>query len=579
MLTPEQQAVVEASMAPLCVVACAGSGKTVTAVRRLVQMRRTLGDGRGRLALLSFSNVAVDTFRKDYELLARELPREAGRDRVDIDTLDGFLTRCVLRAHGHRTMGSGQAPYLVTGSESFLQGFTFATATYPRPITELKLSIVSGEARYHYITNERVNPVDAGSALRLIEKLGRCGAYTHDLGRYWAYRALQEQPKLLAVLARRYPHILVDEAQDIGSVHQAILELLIDAGSCVTLIGDPNQGIYDFAGADGSFLRGYSQFPGVLSYSLTRNFRSVPPIVRLSNELCARNDVAERDLRATSHGAFFVGYKGSEKAELMTAFRSAATDAGADLKRSAVLCRGRAEAQRLRGDESPVGQGTTKLFAEAAVLRDGNNEYHEAFQKVAIAVVGLLVTPPPALVGQITQPARYPELKALRRDLWSFTRDTATGLPSAALVADSHWHPQLVLRTKALLAILQANYDLKPGDNVGRKLAKTGLPNVALWSSKNLPAHDVVPLRVDTVHQAKGETLDAVMYVTHKDHAVALLDGVETEVGRIGYVALTRARDLLWLAIPRNALQDLRPRLLARGFQELAVADVTKLAR
>ena len=60
----EQQAVIDAPLAPLAVIACAGSGKTATAVHRLVAMRRLLGEARGRIALLSFSNVAVDTFRQ-----------------------------------------------------------------------------------------------------------------------------------------------------------------------------------------------------------------------------------------------------------------------------------------------------------------------------------------------------------------------------------------------------------------------------------------------------------------------------------------------------------------------------------
>ena len=73
-LTPEQQDVVSAPMVPLCVIACAGSGKTNTAVHRVVQMRRNLGKARGRVALLSFSNVAVDAFRRAFDDLASNLP-------------------------------------------------------------------------------------------------------------------------------------------------------------------------------------------------------------------------------------------------------------------------------------------------------------------------------------------------------------------------------------------------------------------------------------------------------------------------------------------------------------------------
>ncbi|MPT13024.1 UvrD-helicase domain-containing protein [Comamonas sp.] len=572
-LTPEQQAVVDAPMEPLCVIACAGSGKTKTAVQRLVQMRRSLGNTRGRVALLSFSNVAVDTFRKAYDVLARDLPTGVGRDRVEIDTLDGFITSNILRPHGHRTMGASQAAYLVTGSETFLSGFTFKTPSFPMRITELHVAFVKGQECFYYRRNDELELVANAAARDLIGRLGKTGAYTHDLGRYWVYRALKERPELLKVVVRRYPHILIDEAQDIGSVHQAILLLLIDAGACVTLIGDPNQGIYDFAGADGKFLSEYHERPGVLQYSLKRNFRSVPRIVSLANGLCGRDDVAERGAPATPHGAYFTGYKRDQHVKLITAFQGALAVAGADLKRSAVLCRGRGLTEAIRGDAAPAGQGSVKVFATAAVLRDQKNDFQNAFQRVAIGVAALLDKPPHGLVSCITQagasPAQFPRARALRREIWIFTRDAKAGLPSAFLTADTQWHSQLVANVRILLNKLQTEFGLTPAANIGLKLKKTGLPNAALLGTKDLADEKAAPLRIDTVHQAKGESLDAVLYMTLKDHAQELLAGVGTEVGRIGYVASTRARDLLWVAVPSNALNDLRPLFEAKGFQEV----------
>jgi hypothetical protein len=75
--------------------------------------------------------------------------------------------------------------------------------------------------------------------------------------------------------------------------------------------------------------------------------------------------------------------------------------------------------------------------------------------------------------------------------------------------------------------------------------------------------------RIDTVHQVKGESLDAVLYLATTKHVQALLAGVDTEDGRIGYVAVTRARNLFWLGVPQEALQKLRPALLSKGFQEI----------
>lgn len=568
-LTPEQQDVVDAPMEPLCVIACAGSGKTKTAVHRLVRMRRNLGEARGRAALLSFSNVAVDTFREAYDDLASSLPPSAGRSRVEIDTLDGFITTNIIRPHGLRTMKSTRAPFLVTGSESFLEGFKFRTSAFPQPITALKLAFVNGSEHFYYSFNDQIEQVDTSVARSLITKLGQTGAYTHDLGRYWTYRVLKERPELLEVLTRRYPHILIDEAQDIGSVHQAILELLIGAGSCVTLIGDPNQSIFDFAGADGDFLSSYHKRAGVKQYSLKKNFRSVPCIVDLTNGLCGRQDDAERPSPNTPHGAYFTSYKKDQHPQLITAFQGAMSTVGADIKRSAVLCRANSLAQTLRGDRAPAGQGLVKAFAAAAVLRDQHKDFLKAFKGVAIAVVALLDRAPDGLVSQITQPSNHPADRDLRRVIWAFTRDATTGLPSSTLVANSHWHPQLLAHVKILLASLETKFGLKPTDNIGRKLAKTALPNAPLASAEDLAGSDSAVLRVDTVHKSKGESLDAVLYMTTREHAQALLDGVKTDVGRIGYVAATRARDLLWVAVPHSALKQLRPTLLAKGFKEV----------
>lgn len=374
-LTTEQQGVVDAPMVPLCVIACAGSGKTKTAVHRLVQMRRNLGEARGRVALLSFSNIAVDTFRKAYRELAGNLPIGANRSRVEIDTLDGFITTNVIRPHGHRPMKASRAAFLVTGDEAFLEGFKFRTSSFPQSIRDLRIAIVNGKEEFFCIFNEKRVPIDSSIAKDLVAKLGSTGAYTHDLGRYWAYRALKEQPSLLSALARRYPHIVVDEAQDVGSVHQAILELLIGAGSCVALIGDPGQGIYEFAGADGKFLTNYHRCPSVQQHSLKRNFRSIPVIVGLANSLCNRNDVAERPQLSTAHGAFFIGYKNDENLRLITAFDSAMSAAGAERRQSAILCRAKKLAERLRGDDAPVGQGLVRSFAVAAVLRDRRRNF------------------------------------------------------------------------------------------------------------------------------------------------------------------------------------------------------------
>ncbi len=566
----EQLQIISAPLRPMCVVACAGSGKTSTAVRRLVQMRRQLGDHRGCVALLSFSNVAVDTFRQEYQNLIQDAATGVAHDRVEIGTLDGFFTGNVLCPHAYRTMGAQQAAFLVTGGEAFLAGFRFQTDTYPHEITTMQVGIDNDGVYFFYSENDRTRRLHTAQAARLVHRLGQVGAYTHNLGRYWCYRTLADQPGILRALVRRYPHILIDEAQDIGTVHQAIIEQLVGAGCQVSLIGDPNQGIYEFAGANGAFLTQYGQREGINALGLTRNYRSVPAVLDLANRLSTRTDTAVRIAPDTTNGTFFVPYRNAERENLIAAFQAAVLAADLKIDRSAVLCRGRELADRLAGNDGAPGQGTVKSLAQAAIVRDRHRDFLGAFKLVVTSIVSLLANPPQALVARITQPARYPDDRAVRRLIWAYTRDLDLGLPAATLIADTHWHPLLLERTKTLLTHIAEKHGLASVDNLGNKLSRRSLPNAPLISAADLTANDEVPhIRVDTVHKAKGESLDAVLYLANREHANALLVGVDTEVGRIGYVAVTRARNLLWLGVPADALAELRPALLARGFQEV----------
>ena len=567
-LSDEQRAIIEAPLEPMSVLACAGSGKTATAVRRLVEIRKRLGNHRGRVALLSFSNVAVETFRKSYRLLTQHMTKSVGRDRIEIDTMDGFITGNVLRPHAHRTMNASKAAFLVTGGESFLSSFKIRPGKFPVCITNMQVGVRDQNVNFYCTNKNQRVELDSADAMRVVKRLGMTGAYTHSLGRYWCLRVLKEQPAILRAIARRYPHILIDESQDIGTLHQAILEQLIQAGSQVSLIGDPHQSIYEFADADGSFLSQYAKRPEVNSYGLTCNYRSVPAVLSIANKLSGRSDTGDLPTPQTLHGAFVVGYTDEELGILFEQFQNAIVAAGLRREHSAVLCRGRERADELGGAKGASGQGLVKRFANAAILRDKIGDYLGAFKSVASCIVELLDNPPQSLVAMLTHPARFPEVKPMRRIIWGFTRNAENGLPLGSLLADSQWHPKLLERTRLLLAEIQRKCNLNPVERLGNKLAKTGLQNKPLI--ENAGANDILnaPMKIATVHQVKGESLDAVFYVASKSHVSSLLAGMNTEVGRIGYVAVTRARNLLWLGVPANSLEELRPELTACGFQE-----------
>ncbi|MEQ8282487.1 MAG: ATP-dependent helicase [Parvibaculum sp.] len=564
-LSCQQKDVIDAPITPLAVTACAGSGKTTTAVRRLAEMRSRLDDRHGIVVLLSFSNVAVDTFNKDYIGLLRAREAVVRPHGVEIDTVDGFITSNIVRPHGHLVMGCDRCPFLVDGREPFNARFTVWDGERSHRTATIKVGIEGGDFVF---AGEFKTKFAKNDAIKSIDKLGKVGAYTHSLARYWAIRVLKEQPFVLSALIRRYPHILVDEAQDIGAEHEAILRMLMDGGTQLSLIGDTHQGIYDFSGANGIFLGNYGKVVGVAEKNLEKNFRSVPSIVEIANKLSGRNDEADREEPASLSGAYIIPYKQNEKDKVLAAFASMLVKAEIEPTQATVLCRSKKWAGEWGDQEDTQGQGIVKLFAQAAVHRDKAGRFDESFRAGCLAVIGLLDPKHGDLPAQLVRPSKDVWLMRLRREIWSFLRNTDTGLPKATLVADSEWHRLLVPRAKAFVAKLQDDFAVTPGENLGAKLAKKGLTGKPLFELSDLAQEKTPRFRVSTVHKVKGESIGGVMYICNKDHVEKLVDGTGTEVGRIGYVALTRARNLFVLAVPASNIKALQPKLLAIGFKK-----------
>lgn len=570
-LSKKQGDIVALPLTPLAVIACAGSGKTRTAVHRLLSMRQRY-DGPGLIGLLSFSNVAVDTFKKEYAGLLRSLPAIGRSSRVEIDTMDGFITANILRPHGNKVMQCPRVPFLVEGREGFLNSFTVYNGKISQPTANIEVECES--TSFRYTIGRAHSELPSKWAEPALAKLGAVGAYSHSAGRYWALRVFREKPFVLRAMARRYPHILVDEAQDIGPEHQAILELLISAGSQVSLIGDPNQGIYEFARANGAFLKSYSGRPGIDAHQLTVNYRSVPGIVAVANKLTGRSDTPNRLAKGTRPVCYYMPFKTTERDKALGSFHSLLGAANIEPSKGVVLCRSSDWTAEWSGEMDSQGVGVVRCFADAALSRDQRKDYHRAFKQVCLGLAGLLAARDGALLSQLDRRVDD-KMGQLRRLIWSFVRDPASGLPSSMLVADTAWHPLVRSRTEALAKRLTTEFGLEVVDNLGQRLSKKKLESRPLLETPDLAAGTQVTFRTSTVHKVKGESLDAVLYVAKKPHVRALLDGPASEEGRIGYVALTRARDLFVLAVPDNCLPEFEPELRAAGLQRVGLASAS----
>ena len=370
-LSDLQRAVVDADVASLSVIAAAGSGKTRAAVARLVELRSRLDSERGRVALLSFSNAAVNEFTfRHREALQHVSRRHPFQERVSIQTVDSFVVGSILTPHGHRVMGCDRTPFLVENSQPFLDGFKYwvasSTRDYPVCATTIRVQGLVEEDYSFWHDFGSGAPLEVPKGGEVTARLGAVGAYTHGTTQYWGLRCLRSDLNLARVVARRFPHIIVDEAQDLQPGHVALLSILAKSGSSVSLFGDPNQAIYEFAGADGCYLRNHDSSKETDSYKLSVNYRSTPAIVSLSNNVSGQSHTSERSDEPTDIGTFYFTYNTTDPLKAVEKFRTALHFHGICAANSAVLCRGASMVDSLRhGEWKPPGKGVVAELARA----------------------------------------------------------------------------------------------------------------------------------------------------------------------------------------------------------------------
>lgn len=563
--TAEQQSIIDADLVDQRVIACAGSGKTATAVRRLFEIRRKIGAARGYVALLSYSNIAVETFRKEYRTLAAKMPETS--NRILISTVDSFVTSQIVLPHASKFMGCDRQPFLVHGGEPFLKAFKVFNGTHNIDIEKLRVSI-DDNSKFVFtdasLSGAR-SVIQSEDAIKAINKLAKTGAYTHDLGRYWAFTTILQMERLLEILVCRYPYILVDEAQDVGKLHGILLSMLKQAGSKLSLIGDPNQSIYEFADADGSFLRDFELGRGGKEFPITENRRSVSTIVTLANRLSSTLSTAVREAPTRKHGAYLIRYKRDELKQLLTTFSGILVTHGYSEVDATVLCRGTPLKQELTGGANEIGQGATEKFACGAICRDRRGDIAIAFEFTLDGIFKILDNVPGTLKRDILNSSKEPIPRTMRSLIWSFLKNSTSGLPTSNLNASSEWLPRLKKHLPVLLSDIEKNCKISALKSWKHNVTAAKLSEGPLWNGDLLDEKSL-KFPIKTVHGAKGESIDAVLYVAKTKDISYLLNGPSTEEGRIGYVALTRARDLFLMAIPDKTTKPTISALLEKGF-------------
>lgn len=114
-------------------------------------------------------------------------------------------------------------------------------------------------------------------------------------------RLFEQRPDVLEIYQQRFKHVLVDEYQDTNSVQGRMIDLLVGESNSLMAVGDDAQSIYSWRGADMAHILSFPQrYAGARVFTIETNYRSVPEILDLSNATIRANTGRfEKDLRSS----------------------------------------------------------------------------------------------------------------------------------------------------------------------------------------------------------------------------------------------------------------------------------------
>lgn len=328
-LTDPQRQAVQHTEGPLLVLAAAGSGKTRVITRRIAYLV-SCGVPMWSILALTFTNKAAGEMRERvHRLLGGDTP---GDDRalrgLTVTTFHSLCARLLRRFSAAEPDQIGVRPeFTIYDSDDqsklckkVIEGLQLSTSNFPprsvlSAISAAKNDLLDAEAyaaRSVDFYSRTIARVYAGYE----RGLRAANAVDFDDLLMLTARALKSSDGLRQQCRSRWQYLLVDEYQDTNHAQFVIASLL--AGEAreglspnICVVGDPDQSIYGWRGADIANILEFEQhYPGCATITLGENFRSTAPILAAADSLIRNN-------KRRKHKDLFTRREGGEKVELV----------------------------------------------------------------------------------------------------------------------------------------------------------------------------------------------------------------------------------------------------------------------
>lgn len=352
-LNPQQQEAATTTEGYIRVVAGAGSGKTKTLTARFLYLVDQLGISTANILCVTFTNKAAAEMKKR---IRRSLPdQDLGR----ITTFHGFCVG-LLKEDCH--VVQYPATFIVLDEEdkeAMLRtvfedlGITSRELTVKEAIDHIGWrkggrgyvkTLIGDPERLRTLSSEATTLKDK-VMYRYFYEQRKCYGLDFDDLVYFTLYILQQDEPTRKKWQTRLEYIMVDEFQDIDKDQYALADILSGYHRNLFVVGDPDQTIYTWRGADVKFILEFdSRHENVKTIYLNTNYRSVPQILTASNALIDKNrDRLKKELTAVRSDSrkplYFHARTGQLEADWMTANMRALHEGGLPYSAMGVLYR------------------------------------------------------------------------------------------------------------------------------------------------------------------------------------------------------------------------------------------------
>ncbi len=302
---PQREAVLHAD-GPLLVLAGAGSGKTSTMSYRIAHLIAERHVPARNILGLSFTRKAAEELKDRVKKLVKSVAGPKAGSGVTVTTFHSLCVR-ILRAYSDK-IGFQKNFTILDRNDQVdilreilrqinIDDRKFDPDTLLFEIGQAKNKFMGVEhATEYFLSNPRL-PGDYGVAAASAyphyqDRLKALNAMDFDDLLFLAVKVLESDPQTLDECNDRYRYLLVDEYQDTNPAQFRLLRLLTDRRQNICVVGDDDQSIYGWRGADSTHILEFTHhYPGARVITLDQNYRSTTTILDAANEVISKNKI------------------------------------------------------------------------------------------------------------------------------------------------------------------------------------------------------------------------------------------------------------------------------------------------